>query len=230
MLLFAPLLLSPLIVVAPGRARSSPGRNAAKDGDCEALRLLLESGWRAELDRDRRGASALHMAAGHGHTPALAELLGSMAVDDRTDDGATPLHFAVAGMRSRRGPGQDNGFGTGGHLGTASALLDHGADPAAATATEGNCIVHWAAWAGGVPLLKLLLEGAGGGGGAVVDVHARNAKGCTVAHWAASSGALASCRYLADTHGVDFGARNAEGNTPLTKARGLPRSPRHVLR
>ena len=80
MLLFAPLLLSPLVVVAPGRARSSPGRNAAKDGDCEALRLLLESGWRAELDRDRRGASALHMAAGHGHTPALAELLGSMDV------------------------------------------------------------------------------------------------------------------------------------------------------
>ena len=42
-----------------------------------------------------------------------------------------------------------------------------------------------------------------------------------MAHWAASGGDEAICRLLAREHGVDFltaAARNAEGNTPLSKA------------
>ena len=46
-----------------------------------------------------------------------------------------------------------------------------------------------------------------------------------MAHWAASSGALASCVYLAEEHGVAFDTPNAEGNTPLAKAVVHSRAP-----
>ena len=204
------------------RACASTGRNAAKDGDLESLRSLLADGsWNASEDRDRRGTSALHLAAGHGHVSFCEILLGSadchhstfLEVDDCNQEDATPLHFAVAGMRSRRSRGGQNGFGTGGHVGTAQALLQHGANPAACT-VDGNSVVHWAAWAGGVPVLRLLCEGYADD----VDLHALNGNGCSVAHWAASSGALASCVYLANMHRVSFAVRNHEGATPLSKA------------
>lgn len=196
------------------RARSSPGRNAAKAGSVESLQQLLDDGWQPEADRDRRGTSALHLAAGHGFASASALLVDrqTLPVDDTNIERATPLHFAVAGMRSRPAF-SDNGFGTGGHADVARALLERGADPSAMT-TEGNAVVHWAAWAGGVPVLRLLLEGRA----ADIDLSVLNDRGCSVAHWAASSGALASCAYLANVHGVDFSVANYEGATPLTKA------------
>ena len=97
------------------------------------------------------------------------------------------------------------------------------------------------AWAGGTKLLRLLCEEHGQAAAA----GAPNVRGCTAAHWvchaaaprssassragtlleavlnrrqAASSGALSSCKYLAESCGLDFGAPNAEGATPLTKA------------
>lgn len=197
------------------RARASPGRDAAKAGSVAALQKLLDDGWQPKADRDRRGTSALHYAAGHGFTSACTLLVDAqtLPVDDTNIERATPLHFAVAGMRSRRARGEPNGFGTGGHAHVAQALLERGADPAAST-VDGNAVVHWAAWAGGVPVLRLLLEARA----ADVDLSVLNERGCSVAHWAASSGALASCVYLANVHGVDFSVPNHEGATPLTKA------------
>ncbi|EOD13291.1 hypothetical protein EMIHUDRAFT_119912 [Emiliania huxleyi CCMP1516] len=203
---------SPLVATsaaaAPSLAARGPratiARNAAKDGDSVLLLRLLQFGWRPGADRDRRGATALHLSAGHGHDSCCEALLPLLDVNDHTREGATPLHFAVAGMKSRRGRGGQNGFGTGGHVGTARLLLDRGADPAAVT-SDGNSVVHWAAWAGGSKLLRLLCEEHGQAAAA----GAPNA---------ASSGALSSCKYLAESCGLDFGAPNAEGATPLTKA------------
>jgi ankyrin repeat protein len=151
-------LAQPLVQSRP-RARASLGRNAAKDGDFATLSRLVGDGWVAAEDRDRRGATALHLCAGHGHVRAAELLLREVSVNDRTGEGATPLHFSVAGMQSRRKRGESNGFGTGGHLGMTELLLANGADPAAAT-FDGNGIIHWAAWAGGLGLLKLLTEGS----------------------------------------------------------------------
>ena len=68
-------------VVTPARPRASPGRNAAKDGDWRQLHHLLhDGGWQAEVDRDRRGASALHLAAGHGHEPALESIIVKLLI------------------------------------------------------------------------------------------------------------------------------------------------------
>ena len=76
-MLFSTLLstLQGSAVVTPARPRASPGRNAAKDGDWRQLHHLLhDGGWQAEVDRDRRGASALHLA---GRPCAARTMLGS---------------------------------------------------------------------------------------------------------------------------------------------------------
>ena len=49
------------------------------------------------------------------------------------------------------------------------------------------------------------------------DLHASNANGCSVAHWAAGGGREDVCRFLRAA-GVDFTARNLRGSTPLSKA------------
>ena len=99
------------------------GLDAARAGDAAMLSALATHGWDATTDRDKRGSSALHYAAGHGHIDCCAMLMRSLEVDDRASDGATPLHWAVAGVRSRRSSSEPNGFGTGGHLGAARWLV-----------------------------------------------------------------------------------------------------------
>ena len=130
------------------------GIDAAREGRADLLELALSHGWDPNEERDVRGASALHYAAGHGHAACVEVLLrrGGLSVNDEASgDGATPLHWAVAGTRRR-----PNGFGTGGHLSTAAMLVTHGADLRAAT-RDGNSVVHWCSWAGGVQLLRWLV-------------------------------------------------------------------------
>ena len=89
------------------------GIDAAREGRADLLELALSHGWDPNEERDVRGASALHYAAGHGHAACVEVLLrrGRLSVNDEASgDGATPLHWAVAGTRRR-----PNGFGTGGH-------------------------------------------------------------------------------------------------------------------
>ena len=190
------------------------GIDAARVGDSALLAALSAHGWSAACERDRRGASALHYAAGRGFV-ACCDLLtadGELSVNDRAaTDGATPLHWAVAGVTSRRRGTEPNGFGVGGHPQTAKWLVEHGADARAVTC-DGNSILHWAAWAGGLPTVQWLCEHAR------LDVEAVNRHGCTAALWAASGGDLSVCQYLAAECGADFARSNQEGNTPLSKA------------
>ena len=120
------------------------GRRAAADGDALLVRDLLTHGWAPAQDRDRRGASAAHVAAGRGTVAVLGELIASDAslACDRDAAGATPLHWAACGVRG-------NAAGTGFEEDAAELLLASGAD-ACATTHDGNAVIHWAAWPGGV--------------------------------------------------------------------------------
>ena len=200
------------------------GLEAARTGDVAMLRALRSHGWCAALARDRNGASALHHAAGHGHADCCEQLVHfhGLNIDDRATDGATPLHWAVCGVRTRRSGGgahciddsSSAGFGTGGHPSTASWLVRHGAR-VDATTHAANSVLHWCAWAGQLPLMRWL---AGQLRESPQSMHALNSKGCSAAHWAASGGDVGVCRLLAEEFGVDFSRPNHEGNTPLTKA------------
>lgn len=123
-------------------------------------------------------------------------------------DGATPLHWAAAGVGVRD-------FGTGGHPDLCRHVLASAARSAANAVTkDGNTVLMWAAWAAtSDDVVNLLLREHG------ADVAVANRHGCTVAHWAASGGNVAVCRRLRREHGARFvGATNHAGNTPLSHA------------
>ena len=69
------------------------GIDAAREGRADLLELAISHGWDADDERDVRGASALHYAAGHGHDSCVELLLqrGGLSVNDRASgDGETP--------------------------------------------------------------------------------------------------------------------------------------------
>ena len=181
------------------------GRRAAADGDALLVRDLLAHGWAPAQDRDRRGASAAHVAAGRGAVDILSALIASDAAlaRDRDAAGATPLHWAACGVRG-------NAAGTGFEEGAAELLLASGAD-VRATTDDGNAVIHWAAWQGGVAAVRTLLA-------AGADAHVANDRGCTCAHWAAAGGDTDTLAYLRDVCRVDLRTPNAAGHTPLEHA------------
>eukprot|EP00904_Undaria_pinnatifida_P014047 jgi/Undpi1/9773/HiC_scaffold_27.g12229.m1 len=187
--------------------------DAARRGDADTLTLLRSHGWDC-WETDRRGRTALFWAAGGGSVSACVALTegdGGLCPRDSGGDGSTPLHWAAAGVEARR-------FGTGGDVDVCRWLLGRGADPGATT-TEGNTVVMWAAWAGGLDATRWAVEEAG------ADLDAANVNGCSVAHWAASGGDEEVCRYLR-SKGVDFTRRNKGGNDPLNHAVAYGR--RHI--
>jgi len=200
----------------------------------ELIHLLVYSGANP-LERDVRGASLLHWAAGTGNLDGLVALCESMSRvinttnhdenDQNKDtdaasiaawtrikrDGATTLHWAAAGAKSKE-------FGCGGHIEICRYLLDSIKDSksrkdlANAQTKDGNSVLMWAAWSGTLDVVKLLVRCRADA------TNVQNRNGCTVAHWASSGGSLEVCKYLFETVGVDFTTQNYAGNTPLSHA------------
>ena len=177
----------------------------------EMVSLLIQHGANP-LERDARGATLLHWAAGTGNLGASQVLLDFFKDGVFTDaqrDGATPLHWAAAGADARE-------FGIGGHLDVCRFLLakvdgDAKRKLINQLTKDGNSVLMWAAWSGTLDVVKLLVRNR-------ADALVANRNGCTVAHWASSGGNLEVCKYLAETIGIDFTISNHGGNTPLTHA------------
>ena len=210
----------------------------------EVVDLLIQHGANP-LERDNRGVTLLHWACGTGNLPAAQVLLPyfgtnklASVLERASRDGATPLHWAVAGATSCE-------FGTGGHIDVCRYLIaacqstasygnqyngvdDSVMQPTAApenfpqvscsakelinTLTyDGNSALMWAAWSGTLETVKLLIRHR-------ADPTVANRNGCTCAHWAASGGNVEVCDYLAKVVNVDFFQPNHGGNTPLTHA------------
>jgi len=175
----------------------------------QLLHLLVQHGANIE-ERDHRGASVLHWACGSGNLPVVRSLVDTYGMQPNvvaTRDGATPLHWAVAGSTARE-------FGVGGHIDVCRFLLSRVSDRRAyvnQVTLDGNSPLMWASWSGTLDTVKLMVRQR-----ANTDIANRN--GCTVAHWAASGGDLSVCRYLFEIAKVDFSTPNDGGNTPLTHA------------
>jgi ankyrin repeat protein len=175
----------------------------------DLITLLIQHGANP-LERDARGSSLLHWAAGMGQLESIKVLLPYFRkrVFEATErDGAVPLHWAAAGANARE-------FGIGGHVEVCQYLLSQTDDRKGLVnclTKDGNSALMWSAWAASLDVVKLLVRNR-------ADPYVSNRNGCTVAHWAASGGNLECCRYLHETIGVDFSQPNNGGNTPLTHA------------
>ncbi|KAL3944689.1 MAG: hypothetical protein SGBAC_001247 [Bacillariaceae sp.] len=174
----------------------------------EILDLLIQHGANP-LERDNRGVSLLHWAAGTGNLDAvklLVEYFPRQVLETTERDGATPLHWSVAGANAKE-------FGTGGHIDVCHYLLSC-EDPKKLVnqlTFDGNSPLMWASWSGTLDTVKLMVRHR-------ADFQRANRNGCTCGHWAASGGNLEICKYLKNTVGVDFYQPNNGGNTPLTHA------------
>ena len=177
----------------------------------EMISLLVQHGANP-IERDTRGVSLLHWAAGSGNLGGVKELLRHFQYGVFTEaerDGATPFHWAAAGAKARE-------FGCGGHPEVCRYFFEQldgeGTKRIINKVTkDGNSVLMWAAWSGTLDVVKLLIRNR-------ADPTVSNRNGCTVAHWAASGGNIQVCQYLARTVGVDFTKPNFGGNTPLTHA------------
>ncbi|MBW3533701.1 MAG: ankyrin repeat domain-containing protein [Gemmatimonadetes bacterium] len=140
MKLFAALGLALLVASAPA---DSPVADAARDGDIDAVRALLQEG--ADVNAAQGDdMSALHWAAERGDAP-LADMLvhAGAHLEAVTRIGSyTPLHVA-----SRAG-----------HAPVVARLLEAGADVAAAASNGGAMPLHLAAAAGDAEIVRLLIE------------------------------------------------------------------------
>ena len=170
---------------------------AVSDGDATIARYLIDRGADLESVGEVQGGRPAHIAAEFGHTAMLRLLLDNgAAVDSRDAEGRTPLFRAAAR----------------GQIGTATLLLDRGADPAVAESTQGQMPLHRASDNGELEMVQLLLDR-----GAPAD--ALDGSGFSPLMLAAQPQSFSnvgdgSLLEILVAHGADVERKNAFGQTP----------------
>lgn len=177
--------------------RAPPGPddllNAASLGDLATARSLLSRGANTK-HTNRKGRTALLLAAYHGHTEIVQLLLIAGArVTERDNNGNTPLLLAAKT----------------GHTGTISLLLRSGARIAEQDLQDATALLL-AAYNGHTAAVRFLL--AHGASTAEADT-----TGSTALLKAAYNGHVGTMAALRD-HGADPRKRNREGDTALSLA------------
>ena len=181
-------------------SRNSVGRfpleMAAQTGQIEVARYLLDKG--ADVNMNRGGATALHMASIYGGNTELISLLLEAGADinAKTGDGATPLNLAVIGKQKE----------------IAELLLDNGGEINLEN-QDFTRLLYLSASAGIKRIADMALERD-------VDFSFRTGTGDTMLH-AASEGGILSLVEMILSKGARLETANIYGQTPLhVAARG----------
>jgi ankyrin repeat protein len=175
-------------------SRNSDGRfpleMAAQTGQTEICLFLLEKG--ANVNMNRRGATALHMAALYGGKTALILLLLDKGADinARTGNGHTPLNLAVIGKQKE----------------IANLLLDRGGEINLENQNITELLSISAA--GGIDRIVALARKN------EIDFSFQTMTGSTLLHSAAEGGITELAGWLL-SKGLDVGAADIYGVTPL---------------
>lgn len=165
-------------------------------GDVENIKKALDSGSCTSDElaafEDQEGRSLLHIAAENDRSDMLRFLvsLGIFDVDERQENGSTPLHVASAT----------------GRMAAVGELLECNADVNAAD-EFGDTPLHVAAHEGQVKAMEGLIAG-----GAAVE--SRNHFGYSPLHHAVLANSVEACELLL-TESANINAQDKFGNTPL---------------
>lgn len=175
-------------------SRNSVGRfpleMAAQTGQIEVVSYLLEKG--ADVNMNRGGATALHMASIYGGKTELITMLLEAGADinARTAEGATPLNLAVIGKQKE----------------IAELLLDKGGEINLEN-QDFTQLLYLSASAGIKRIADMALEGD-------IDFSFKTGTGDTMLH-AASEGGILSLAKMILAKGASIEAANLYGQTPL---------------
>jgi ankyrin repeat protein len=167
---------------------------AAREGDLEKVRSLLQKDPSLLDARDKRDSTPLHFATDGGHVDTIAFLVESGADPNAKDvDGDTPLHWAAYAGRT----------------GTAVFFLEQGADPDVRNLRKMTPL-HYAVLQDKPRMIHTLLDHG-------ADIGAQNYEGEAALHMAV----LRSGRKMAGVllgRGADLEQKNNYGRTPLLVA------------
>src|SRR5579863_2253407 len=187
-----------LVLVSVTPAFCQGIQQAVRDGDLQAVGILLKSAPDVVFDKDSHGQTPLHVAAYTGQTEMAELLLANKADANAADNyGSTPLHLAArAGRRD-----------------LAELLITNKADVNARD-KDGWTPLHFTAVGDDkleavdkMAIEKLLLDHN-------ADVNIKANGGYTPLHFAASWGARDKAELLL-AHNADVSARDNKGETPL---------------
>jgi ankyrin repeat protein len=188
------VVLSAALAVAASDARGGNIHDAAREGDLERLRAILEESPSLVDSRDENGMTPLHLACRGVHVDVAGFLVAAGADVTATDDnGVTPLHSVA--FR--------------GNMELCRLFIDNGAD-IDATITGGTASIHLAVRAGHTGVVEVLLDSGAG-------VDTRDGLDSTPLLSAASYGHRDIAVILIE-RGADVGAANERGTTPLDAA------------
>jgi ankyrin repeat protein/L-ascorbate metabolism protein UlaG (beta-lactamase superfamily) len=200
---------------------------AARHGDLEKLKILLENNPELVNAQDGRGCTPLHYAAGSGYTAVTVLLLEKGAdIKSRDRNGDTPLHYAAKGgqkdmielflskgvnvnITDNHGRTPLHHAVSWEHKASVKHLLEKGADIKAQD-QWGTFPIHYAAFATDKEIVDLLVAK-----GAKIDVI--NNDGATPMHYAVRVGSL-NILERAFQEAMDVNAVDSFGKTPLNWA------------
>jgi ankyrin repeat protein len=188
----------------------------ARQGELEALQDAVNRHLIDPVnDRDDKGATLLHWAAGAGHLVVVQYLVEDCGCSVRTGQqqgrqcrrgfaGRTSLHWACRN----------------GHLDVVKYLLECAGTDALHDATaDGTTAMAWAAWQGHQEILEYLYEKNMKSRQDIVFWQAVNHYGCNALLWAAQGLAQPSTlSWLVDVAGCSLTHVNANGHSVLHKA------------
>lgn len=187
----ATIVLAGLFIIVHQTTLAGQIHEAAKRGDIQTVRDLVQKGAKINEDLDEYGATALHWSAVKGHKDVAEFLIGKGAiVDQKNRDGDTALHLAVA-------------FG---HKDLVQLLLAKGAK-IDERRKEGTTPLYIAVGRNQKEIAELLISS-----GAEID--ARNRDGVTPLYHAAGKN-LPDMVGLLLSKGADANSPNKQGDTPL---------------
>uniref|UniRef100_A0A0D9ZWX1 Uncharacterized protein n=1 Tax=Oryza glumipatula TaxID=40148 RepID=A0A0D9ZWX1_9ORYZ len=189
---------------------------AARGGNLEVLRELLQGCSDASAFRDAQGSTILHAAAARGQLEVVKDLIASFDIVNSTDEqGNTALHLAA--FR--------------GHLPVVKALITASPSLISATNEVGDTFLHMALTGFRTPgfrrldrqmeLMKQLI------GGVIMDlssiINMQNDDGRTVLHLAVIGNLHSSLvELLMTAPSIDLNVRDNDGMTPLDLLRKQP--------
>ncbi len=165
--------------------------DAAREGDLDAVRAIVEADPTQLNEKDVRNDTAIHLASIGGHTELVRYLLDAGALIDIGDNENTTALGCVA---------------IHGHMDIAELLIERGAAVDVAD-DNGNTPLRWAVYNLHGDLARLFIEH-----GASLDVVGGN--GSTLLHGAAYGGDAELVQLLLD-YGLGVNTRNGAGYTPL---------------
>lgn len=195
-------------------------REAARTGNLEPVKALVEKDPELVKAKDRAGLTPLHLAAAAGHLEICAFLLDHAADPSAQDKkGETPLLLAALNDRKPvfellvgRGAQPDIFAAAAmGDLESLKPLLKEKPDLLTAANSQGDTPLHLAAQAGRAYLCELLLlRGA--------EINAQDREAWTPLMKAAAAGQKEVCELLLKK-GADSNLKNNHGETALDLAR-----------